>query len=353
MDTLTFELLSSLLSNIEDEAIGQLSQTSKNMRSVTKELKDDVIFYKIRVEKLLSYSIDDSYKGNWKGFYYILIISDSDKAYWLNSALSSAALNENYLAIKVLLADQRVYPSSKNNYAIRRASMDGYLEIVKLFLADQRVDPSDYNNTAIQWASQKGHLEVVKLLLADQRVDPSDKNNEAIREASQNGHLDVVKLLLADPRVDPSDKNNEAIQEASNKGDLEIVKLLLADQRVDPSARNNRAIWLASEYGHQEVVKLLLGSNKINLSVKTKALKELQLKLAKLKCSSGSELSYDMIYDNIKNLSMKSLKELIHIGNQKIQDRDIIMTKYFWWLRLDILYNIKGDPFKLALQLKC
>ncbi len=43
MDTLTFELLSSLLSNIEDGAIGQLSITSKNMENITKKLKDDAI----------------------------------------------------------------------------------------------------------------------------------------------------------------------------------------------------------------------------------------------------------------------------------------------------------------------
>ena len=397
MDTLTLELLSSLLSNIEDEAIGQLSITRKYMENITNKLKDDAIFYKSRVENLLGYSIDRSYKGNWKEFYYVLIEEDYGKADWLTSALLSASYNGNDLAIKVLLADNRgkskvlliyaVDPSFDNNYAIRRASMDGYLEIVKLFLADQRVDPSDYNNTAIQWASQKGRLEVVKLLLADQRIDPSDEYNYAIRLASENGNLEVVKLLLADQRVDPSDDNNNAIQLASLNGYLEVVELLLADQRVDPSGQQNTAIqwasmnghldivklligdqrvdpsacdnyairWAsenghievvkllladqrvdpsgsynlaiqrASKNGHIEVMKLLMGSNKINLSVKTQALKELQ---------SSSELSYDMNYDNIEKLATKSLKELIQIGNQNLQDREIIMTKYFWWLRL-------------------
>ena len=131
------------------------------------------------------------------------------------------------------------------------------------------------------------------------------------------------------------------------------MKLLLTDQRVDPSTKNNFSIQSASWKGHIEVVKLLLGSEKINLSVKTQALKE--LKLATLKYSSSSKLRYDMKYDNIKRLAKKSPKELIQIGNQNLQDRDIIMTKYFWWLRLEILHNItniKEDPFKLALQLE-
>ena len=325
MDVLTLDLLSYLLSNLEDESIGQLSITSKNMGNITKVLKNDAIFYKSRVKNLLGYSVQstqrsfsfayiDSYKGDWKGFYYILIKSDPDNTNWLNSALSSAVSKGNYLASKVLLVDPRV-------------------------------DPSDDDNDAINFASEIGHLEIVKLLLTDQRVDPSDLNNEAIRLASFSGHIEVVKFLLADQRVDPSDNDNWAIQRASKNGHLDVVKLLLADQRVDPSARNNYAILFASKNCHQEVLRLLLGSDKINVIVKTQALKELELK-----CSSSK-----LIYDNIEKLAMKSLKELVQIGNQSLQARDIIMSKYFWWVRLEILHNmtnIKEDPFKLSLQLE-
>jgi ankyrin repeat protein len=48
-------------------------------------------------------------------------------------------------------------------------------------------------------ASQNGHTEVVKLLLADKRVDPSSKNNFAIQFASRFGHTEIVKLL-SEPR---------------------------------------------------------------------------------------------------------------------------------------------------------
>ncbi len=368
MDTLTLELLSYLLSNIEDEAIGQLSITSKYMGNITHKLKDDEIFFKSRVENLLGYSIrctqrkqqtqfvaspscnfvsiakqnvlqdkavdssyglpaklKFSYKGDWKGFYYILIKSGPSKAYWLEAAQSYTVHNGNDLAIKVLLADKRVDPSESNNLTIRQASEYGHPEIVRLLLADQRVDPSAENNQAIQWASRYGRLEVVKLLLADQRVDPSDNNNKSIQDASWYGHLDVVKLLLTDQRVDPSDDPSYHPQETT--------------------VYRGNAIQKASIWSHLEVVKLLLGSNKINLSVKTQTLRGLR----------SGKLSYDMIYDNIEKLAIKSLKELIQIGNQNLQDREIIMTKYFWWLRLEILYNmtnIKEDPFKLALQLE-
>ncbi len=61
MNTLTLELLSSILSNIKDDAIGQLSITSNYMKNMTNELTDDAMFYKTRVEYLLGYSIDSSY----------------------------------------------------------------------------------------------------------------------------------------------------------------------------------------------------------------------------------------------------------------------------------------------------
>ncbi len=43
MNTLTLELLSSILSNLEDKSIEQLSITSKNMGNITNKLKDNAI----------------------------------------------------------------------------------------------------------------------------------------------------------------------------------------------------------------------------------------------------------------------------------------------------------------------
>ncbi len=194
MNTLTLELLSSILSNIGDDAIGQLSITSNYMRNITNELTDDAIFYKTRVENLLDYPID-SYTGDWKGFYYILIelAKEHHIKLILNDALVSAASDGNNLAIKVLLSDQRVDPSTRNKEAIQVASLKGHIEIVKLLLADKRVDPSDNNNKAIRWASVSSQKEIVMLLLANQLVDPSANNNEAIRWASRDGNIEVVK----------------------------------------------------------------------------------------------------------------------------------------------------------------
>ncbi len=318
MNTLTLDLLSSLLSNIEDSAIGQLSITSKTMENITKELKDHAIFNKTRVEKLLGYPIDS--KGDWKGFYSILIKSDPSKSNWLSSALGFATDNGNYLAVEVLLADQRV-------------------------------DPSYNNNRAILLASQHGYLEIVRLLLADSRVDPSADDNLIIIEASEHGYTEIIKLLLANKKVDPSDNHNHAIWAASIFGKTEVVKLLLGDNRVNPSDYYNEAIHSASQHGNKEVVKLLLGSDKIDLSTKKRALEELY-RVSGLGLR-GYNMNYDIKYDFLKFLSTEPIFELIQMGNDNLDFRNIIMTKYFWWLRLKILYNmdnVKGDPFEVALQ---
>ena len=60
--------------------------------------------------------------------------------------------------------------SINDQYAIRWASENGYLQIVTSLLKDSRVDPSAEGQYAIKWASQNGHHEVVETLLKDSRV---------------------------------------------------------------------------------------------------------------------------------------------------------------------------------------
>jgi len=96
------------------------------------------------------------------------------------------------------------------------------------FLYEKRI----INNDALIDAVKKGQTSVVKMLLGC--VDPSANYNYAIRKASENGHLDIVNMLLAEQRVDPSAYDNYAICAASHHGHLLVVRVLLADSRVDP-----------------------------------------------------------------------------------------------------------------------
>lgn len=152
--------------------------------------------------------------------------------------LLKACRHNQGVIVKILLTDPRVNPQSRNNYAIRYASCNGYLDIVNLLLADSRVDPSANDNFALRMACWNGHAKVLSALLADSRVDPSANDNEAIQKASRFGHLEVVKLLLLDSRVDPSANDNYAIWFASWHDHTDVVKVLFADYRVNPLGRN-------------------------------------------------------------------------------------------------------------------
>ena len=299
-----------------------------------------------------------------------------------NYAIIIASRYNHPEVVTLLLEDERVDPSVKNNSAIKFASMSGHSEVVKLLLDDDRVDPSAANNFSIRWASKNLHLKVIKLLLSDKRVDPSIDNNIVIIQASESGHLELVKLLLADKRretkvlpaynVDPSADNNSAIIKASANGHSEVVKVLLADERVDPSADNNRAISLASKNGHYKVVILLLADGRINIKVKINTLsvitKELSLQppvpgvgetryLAYLNLLDIHWKKLDPVLniDRIIYLASLSLLGLIKHGDNSEYDRKIILSKFFWWFRLNKLYGIitseAKDPFIKSLLL--
>ena len=211
-----------------------------------------------------------------------------------NSAIHEAVENGHLETVRLLMTDDRVDPSIRGNWLINSARRNGHstivsllltdyrvkfldacnsgdIEVVKLLLADERVDPSSNKNKSIEKASQNGHADVVRLLLADNRVNPADQDNEAIKNASENGHADVVRLLLADNRVNPADQDNEAIKRASEYGYADVVKLLLDDGRANPAASGNYPIRIAAQKGYVEVVRLLLQDKRVDaLKAKSK-----------------------------------------------------------------------------------
>jgi hypothetical protein len=82
------------------------------------------------------YSIFDDYKQYLKG----KTINDIKNLNMKPQELFNNAVKYNiYQLIPDLLKDKRVNPSDNNNYAITKASSEGYLEIVKELLKDERV----------------------------------------------------------------------------------------------------------------------------------------------------------------------------------------------------------------------
>ena len=176
---------------------------------------------------------------------------------------------------RALESDSTIMSPEQLNLHLVRASYFGRTEVVRMLLdlpLERGVDPSSRNNDALRFASLRGRTEVVRMLLAQRGrgVEPSDDNNYALRVASREGHIEVVRLLLDEPAgpggrgVEPSADNNGALRWASAYGHAEVVRMLLDEptgpggRGVDPSADDNYALRWASSFGHTEVVRMLL-----------------------------------------------------------------------------------------------
>lgn len=181
-----------------------------------------------------------------------------------SSMLRGAVKARDIASVKKLLQDERIDPSAKNNYALKKACRKGFTRIVTLLLAHPKVDPGAEDNYAIKFASERGHAKVVRLLLAHEKVDPSSEDNRAIILACRYGHKKVVKLLLAHPKVDPTVDNGSPIKWPCKSGHTEIVRRLLAHGKIVPSVDDNSPIKWASYYGHADIVKMLLTNPQVD-----------------------------------------------------------------------------------------
>ena len=110
-----------------------------------------------------------------------------------------------------------------NDYALRMASMYGYLPVVEV-LVKAGADVHAADDEALRYASERGHLPVVEVLVKA-GADVHAKNDEALRYASYHGHLPVVEFLVkAGANVHAVD--DQALLVASRYGHLPVVEFL-------------------------------------------------------------------------------------------------------------------------------
>ena len=170
---------------------------------------------------------------------------------------------QNYAEIvRLLLQDLRVDPTIDNSVVLREYIFEGPRddpEIVRALLKDGRADPMANNGEPVKRAALNGRVQVLAVLLSDSRVDPTIVNNGQLLVTSvREGQLAVVRLLLRDGRIDPNRDDGAALITAIQDKETEIALTLLEDRRMDLSSDDNWALTEAIKHDNEEVIDKLL-----------------------------------------------------------------------------------------------
>jgi Ankyrin repeats (3 copies) len=171
----------------------------------------------------------------------------------VNEAVRIASENGELDVAKALVEEQQADIHTGDDWAIRRASRNGHLELVQ-YLVGIGANVCAMDNWAVKWASYNGHLNVVQYLVS-QGADIHAENDWAMRFASYKGHLDVVKYLTelgANVHAD----DDYAVRLASYMGHLQVVEYLVS-QGADSTAKDHWAIRMAKLNGHERVAEVL------------------------------------------------------------------------------------------------
>ena len=116
-----------------------------------------------------------------------------------SSVMEYACDNGNVTIFKMLL-NVGVDPTYSSRY-IYIASGEGATEIVKILLSYPSLKAGIYNSKALYDACIYKHSDTALLLIADERIDCSAKNNRALKTALTKKLTDVVKVLYKNDNV--------------------------------------------------------------------------------------------------------------------------------------------------------
>ena len=114
------------------------------------------------------------------------------------------------------------------------ACMHGSLDTAKLLIQDPTIQLESLDSTILCTAFYNGRVEIIKVLLESERTDPGCRNDFPIRSACENNYIEIVRILLADRsgKVDPTCFENLPLRYACINGCVEIIRLLLENNRV-------------------------------------------------------------------------------------------------------------------------
>ena len=112
----------------------------------------------------------------------------------------------------------------ENDYALKRSSGRGHLEVVK-FLIENGANIHAEDDYALRMSSSNGFTDIVKFLVEIGANIHADDDG-ALRWSSDNGNIEVVKFLI-EKGADIHTDDDYALRWSSDNGNIEVVKFLI------------------------------------------------------------------------------------------------------------------------------
>ena len=179
------------------------------------------------------------------------------------------------------------------------AIQNGDLKTIKS-LIEKGADIHANNNYLLRYASNNGYLEIIEFLIEKEVNIDIDY---VLNLASQNGHMDIVKFLI-EKGADIHANNDYILNLASKNGQLEVVKFLI-EKGADINSLNDQDILL--KLLNSKLIEYII--NNINIR------NNINYYLNKITENKDYFISYYYYYKLNKKLSYEFKKELINKRN--------------------------------------
>jgi ankyrin repeat protein len=131
------------------------------------------------------------------------------------------AASQGYLEIVKLLVENGANIHAEMDYALRFSARNGYFEVVK-YLVENWADIHAETNYALRWSALNGHLETVKYLV-ENGADIHAETNYALLWSIQRGHLDIVNYFIIDCNMTIKEETLQYLQDKKYEDILNII----------------------------------------------------------------------------------------------------------------------------------
>jgi len=175
-------------------------------------------------------------------------------------AFRLAAATNNLPIFECIISLPNVNVRVQNEYALRVASQNGFLQVVQK-LIEMGADASIDQYFPLRTAVQNNQIQMARFLLNHSDIHADD--DFCVRSAASDGNVEMFQLLMQHG-ANPHALDHEALILAAASGHLQLVQAILSIPGSNASARDQMPLRAAVQGSHWEVCRFLLTQNGVN-----------------------------------------------------------------------------------------